>query len=121
MFQQLLLILLFIANGELSFAEDSESDEPKTLKKIVVTGSYIKRNLDEGAPSPVSVIDNTKAHEAGSFSAAGMLKDNAVMSSSVGADRSGSTNISFHGQSSANNLVLLNGLRLPKPGGGDTV
>lgn len=95
-------------------------ESPKVLKKIVVTGSYIKRTLDEGAPSPVSVIDNTKAQEAGSFSAAGMLKDNAVMSG-VSPNNSGSTNISFHGQSSANNLVLLNGLRLPKPAGGEAV
>lgn len=122
MFQQLLFLLLLILNSSFLFAEDSESvsDEPKTLKKIVVTGSYIKRNLDEGAPSPVSVIDNTKAQEAGSFSASGVLKDNALISG-ANAGNSGSTNISFHGQSSANNLVLLNGLRLPKPGGGDSV
>lgn len=101
-------------------AEEQVSDSPKVLKKIVVTGSYIKRTVDEGAPSPVSVIDNTKAQEAGSFSAAGMLKDNAVISG-TGSGSSGNTNISFHGQSSANNLVLLNGLRLPKPAGGEAV
>lgn len=86
----------------------------KVAKKIVVTGSYIRRNADEGAPSPVSTIDNTKAQEAGTYSAGGIMADNAVISSGS------SSNVSFHGQSSANNLVLLNGLRLPKPGGNDS-
>ena len=86
----------------------------KVAKKIVVTGSYIRRNADEGAPSPVSTVDNTKAQEAGTYSAGGMMADNAVISSGS------SSNVSFHGQSSANNLVLLNGLRLPKPGGNDS-
>lgn len=106
-------------------AKTSESkQEPKkpgtpppsqsTAKKIVVTGSYIRRAADEGAPSPVATIDNTKAQEAGSYSAGGMMGDNAVISSGT------SSNVSFHGQSAANNLVLLNGLRLPKAGGNDS-
>jgi outer membrane receptor for ferrienterochelin and colicin len=119
--KQYLLTLSFLCLFSSASAEDAVDEGPKVLKKIVVTGSYIKRTVDEGAPSPVSVIDNTKAQEGGSFSAAGMLKDNSVMSTSTTANSSGSTNISFHGQSSANNLVLLNGLRLPKPAGGEAV
>ena len=114
----LTLSLLGLFNS--AYSQDVVDESPKVLKKIVVTGSYIKRTVDEGAPSPVLVIDNSKAQEAGSFSAAGMLKDTAVMSA-VTPNSSGSTNISFHGQSSANNLVLLNGLRLPKPAGGEAV
>lgn len=85
----------------------------QVAKKIVVTGSYIRRAADEGAPSPVTTVDNTKAQEAGTYSAGGMMADNAVISSGT------SSNVSFHGQSAANNLVLLNGLRIPKAGGGD--
>lgn len=95
-------------------AVQQKADIPKVAKKIVVTGSYIRRAADEGAPSPVSTIDNTKAQEAGTYSAGGMMADNAVISS--GTD----SNVEFHGQSSANNLVLLNGLRLPKSGGNDS-
>ncbi len=98
------------------------SEAPKTLQKIVVTGSYIRRDLDEGAPSPVTVIDSNSAQEAGSFSASGAFRDNAVINSvNASNSQNGSTNVSFHGQSSANNLVLLNGMRLPKPSGGDAV
>jgi iron complex outermembrane recepter protein len=101
-------------------SKEDDKKEAKVLEKIVVTGSYIRRADDEGAPSPVSVIDNTKAQEAGSFSASGALKDNALISG-ASTNQNGTTNVSFHGQSSANNLVLLNGLRLPKPAGGDSV
>jgi iron complex outermembrane recepter protein len=101
------------SNALAQSTEASKPEDGKVAKKIVVTGSYIRRAADEGAPSPVTTVDNTKAQEAASFSAGGMLNDNAVTSAS-------SSNVSFHGQSSANNLVLLNGLRLPKPGGGDT-
>ncbi len=94
--------------------EIKPSTPSQPAKKIVVTGSYIRRAVDEGAPSPVSTVDNTKAQEAGSFSAGGMMADNAVISSGS------SSNVSFHGQSSANNLVLLNGLRIPKSGGNDS-
>lgn len=85
----------------------------QVAKKIVVTGSYIRRAADEGAPSPVTTVDNTKAQEAGTFSAGGLMADNAIIQSGT------SSNVSFHGQSSANNLVLLNGLRIPKSGGND--
>lgn len=94
----------------------AQNSPPKNAvaKKIVVTGSYIRRNADEGAPSPVSTIDNSKAQEAATYSAGGLMADNAIISSGT------SSNVAFHGQSSANNLVLLNGLRIPKPGGGDS-
>ncbi len=119
--KKFLLTLSFLCLFFSAHAQDQTIDEsPKVLKKIVVTGSYIKRTVDEGAPSPVSVIDNTKAQEAGSFSASGMLKDNAVISG-ASSNFSGNTNISFHGQNSANNLVLLNGLRLPKGAGEESV
>jgi len=94
-------------------AEEPPPEESKVLEKIIVTGSYIRRSADEGAPSPVTTIDNTKASQSVSYSAGGVMADNAVISSGT------SSNISFHGQSSANNLVLLNGLRLSKPGGAE--
>jgi iron complex outermembrane recepter protein len=97
----------------------SATKEPEPQKqKILVTGSYIRRTVDADSPSPVTEIENSNAQEAASFSAGGMLNDSALTSTST--NSSGSTNVSFHGQSSANNLVLLNGLRLPKPGGGDS-
>ncbi|MBY0314797.1 MAG: TonB-dependent receptor [Bdellovibrionales bacterium] len=116
-------LLLFVT--VIAHAQDSTNSVPqnappalpdtgKAMQKIVVTGSYIRRTVDQDNPSPVTQIDNTKAQESGSYTVGGMLNDNAVTSS-------GGETVSFHGQSSANNLVLLNGLRLPKAAGGDTV
>jgi iron complex outermembrane receptor protein len=98
-------------------AADPQTTPPvdaKVLKKIVVTGSYIRRNVDEGAPSPVTQVDaGANSAQASSQSVGGILRDNAVITSA-------GTNVEFHGQSSANNLILLNGLRIPKPGGSDS-
>ncbi len=123
-----LLVIFFRVHAQENQPDIAKEDEaPKVLKKIVVTGSYIRRTVDDGAPSPVSVIDNNKVQEAGSFSAGGAIRDNALMTNSSPnnststPNSSGGTNVSFHGQGSANNLVLLNGLRLPKPAGGEAV
>jgi len=94
--------------------QSNPPQDVKVMKKIVITGSYIRRKVDEGSPSPVTIVDaGANAATASTQSVGGLLQDNAVISSA-------GTNVSFHGQSSANNLVLLNGLRIPKPGGGDS-
>lgn len=99
-------------------SKDKAQEEAPKTQKIIVTGSYIRRTVDADSPSPIQQIDNSNAQEAATFSAGGMLNDSAVTSSTPSA--TGSTNVTFHGQPSGNNLVLLNGLRLPKPGGGDS-
>lgn len=118
------LAALFIFVSTIAYAQQNSTaavppvvkppDTSKAMQKIVVTGSYIRRTVDEDSPSPVTQIDATKAQESGSYSVGAMLNDNAVTAS-------GGANISFHGQSSANNLVLLNGMRLPKIAGSDSV
>lgn len=92
------------------------SDGDRALQKITVTGSYIKRAISDTAPTPVIRLDSTKMEETGSYSVADMLQESAVFN-----DVEDGESISLHGQTEADNLVLLNGLRLPKTAGGSGV
>ena len=98
--------------------------ETKTLKKIEVTGSYIKR-VDEEAPNPVQTITSETLKTSGYNSVADVLRDNAL---TTGGDRenainanpgAATTGIGPFGSDSI--LVLLDGNRLPKMGGENSV
>jgi iron complex outermembrane recepter protein len=89
---------------------------PPALQKIVVTGSYIPQLVDQKAASPVRVVGQSKMQETGNYTVANTLQESAIFNQ-------GQDNpfISMHGQTDADNLVLLNGMHLAKTAGGDSV
>ncbi len=104
--------------------QEAMSTEPKTLRKIEVTGSYIKR-VDEESPNPVQTITNETIKKSGYNSVADVLRNNAL---TTGGTRENSIN-GTPGASTAmigpfesdSILVLLDGNRLPKIGGDNSV
>lgn len=108
-------------------SDASEAEQPaeiKTLKKIEVTGSYIKR-VDEETPNPVQTISNETLKKSGYNSVADVLRDNAVTSGGQrenainGSPGAATTGIGPFGSDSI--LVLLDGNRMPKIGGDNSV
>jgi iron complex outermembrane recepter protein len=106
--------------------ETVEAPPPQTVqaKKIVVTGSYIKR-IDEEGPSAVKVLDKKALEKSGLNSVGDVLRDEAVITSvgreSSGGSDAGTSSATLRAFGSDSILVLLNGLRLPKIGGGNSV
>lgn len=104
--------------------KDPDSSEPATppppsevkAKKILVTGSYIRQAVTEKSPTPLSTYDQSRMLETGSYTVADVLQESVVFNNV----ESGAF-LSMHGQTNADNLVLLNGLRLPKTAGGTGV
>jgi iron complex outermembrane recepter protein len=98
--------------------------EPPKKQKILVTGSYIKR-IDEEGPSSVVILKKEQLENTGLNSAGDILRDSVVMDNvgreSSGSSAAGVSTASIHGFGSDSILVLLNGLRLPKFGGGNSV
>jgi iron complex outermembrane recepter protein len=98
--------------------------ETKTLKKIEVTGSYIKR-VDEEAPNPVQTITSETLQKSGYNSVADVFRDNAITSGGVREDSgngnpgAATTGIGPFGDNSI--LILLDGNRVPKMGGDNSV
>lgn len=100
--------------------EDKDLPPPppqdEVAKKIVVTGSYIRQAVSQKAPTPLSTYDQSRMLETGSFTVADALQESAVFN-----NVDSGAFLSMHGQTAADNLVLLNGLRLPKTAGGTGV
>lgn len=102
--------------------QDDGEDQPPSpppvveAKKILVTGSYIRQTVSQTAPTPLSVYDQSRMLETGSFTVADALQESPVFN-----NVSSGAFLSMHGQSDADNLVLFNGLRLPKTAGGASV
>jgi len=98
-------------------AQTEGSGETKVMKKIVVLGSYVKKTTPpEKGTTPVTVIDSTKMLETGTYTVSDALQEDVAFSSvDAGAF------IALHGQTSADNLILLNGLRIPMTAGSDSV
>lgn len=96
----------------------------KQMAKITVTGSYIKR-VDEEGPSAVQTIDTEQIKKSGANSVGDVLRNNAVISAvgreSSGSSTAGTSTATMRAFGSDSILVLLNGLRLPKIGGGNSV
>ncbi|MBY0314799.1 MAG: TonB-dependent receptor [Bdellovibrionales bacterium] len=103
-----------------------ENIEATQMKKITVTGSYIKR-VDEEGPSPVKTIGKDQLDKSGNNSVADALRDSAISNgasrenSISGAANAGASTVSIRGFGSDDILLLLNGQRLPKIGGGNSV
>lgn len=93
-------------------------------KKIVVTGSYIKR-VDEEGPAAVQTINKEDLKKQGQNSVADVLRNAAITNGGTretsGSNQAGTATASLRGFGAGDILVLLNGQRLPKIGGGNTV
>jgi len=107
-------------------SEAPDANETKTLKKIEVTGSYIKR-VDEEGPTPVQTISQDTLKKSGYNSVADVLRDAAVISTGGEARESslssnpGAATAGIGAFGSESVLVLLDGNRLPKIGGSNSV
>ncbi|MCB0379040.1 MAG: TonB-dependent receptor [Bdellovibrionales bacterium] len=115
------------AQPEAKEAEAASQDggRYKNVEKLEVTGSHIKR-IDVEGPSPIFTIDQEYLQRTGYNSVADVLRDstlttNGVGRESAGSSVSGSATAGLRGFGSDKVLVLLNGTRLPKIGGGNSV
>ncbi len=131
---QVMFTLLYCLVSVFAVAQNDSSEttlpieeviqETKTLKKIEVTGSYIKR-VDEEAPNPVQTITSETLKKSGYNSVADVLRDNALTTGGQrenainGNPGAATTGIGPFGSDSI--LVLLDGNRLPKMGGENSV
>ena len=100
-----------------AFAQEAEDSEAKTLDRIEVTGSRLKRAEIEGA-SPVIVIDRAQIDASGDVSVADLLRDATFASGGNFKPQSGSSaqslaTIDLRGLGSGRTLVLLDGRRAP--------
>lgn len=122
------ILALLIAIGSAQSAETTATPPPPeqngTGKKIVVTGSYIKR-IDEEGPSAVVTLKKEDLQKTGLNSVGDVLRDQAVITAvgreASGSSEAGTSTAQLRAFGSDSILVLLNGLRLPKIGGGNSV
>lgn len=113
---------LFVSAASLvsgnAVAQDTSSDtEAKTLDRVEVTGSRLKRAEIEGA-SPVIVIDRSTIDASGDISVADVLRDSTFASFGNFKPQSGSSaqslaTIDLRGVGSGRTLVLIDGHRAP--------
>ena len=129
MIQALISILVSVAlaqtaTEEVAPVKQTPPPQQAQAKKIVVTGSYIKR-IDEEGPSAVVVLKKEELQKTGLNSVGDVLRDTAVVTAvgreSSGSSAAGVSTASLRAFGSGDILVLLNGLRLPKVGGGNSV
>ena len=100
-----------------AFAQDTKEEEAKTLDRIEVTGSRLKRAEIEGAV-PVIVIDRAKIDASGDVSVADVLRDSTFASFGNFRPQSGSSaqslaTVDLRGLGSGRTLVLIDGRRAP--------
>jgi len=98
-------------------AQDSATDETRTLDRIQVTGSRIRRADIEGAV-PLTVIDRATIDASGDVSVADVMRDSTFASFGNFRPRSGSSaqstaDIDLRGIGSDRTLVLVDGRRAP--------
>lgn len=94
-----------------------EEAKKKTVEKVIVTGSHIKRIDVEGA-SPVQTITRKDLEKTGYNSVADVLRDTTANSfgsvrEDSGSSTAGNANVDLRGLGASRTLVLLNGQRLP--------
>ncbi|NDK38238.1 TonB-dependent receptor [Pseudoxanthomonas gei] len=98
-------------------AQETETNEAKTLDRVEVTGSRLKRAEIEGA-LPVVVIDRATIDASGDVSVADVLRDSTFASFGNFKPQSGSSaqslaSVDLRGLGSGRTLVLIDGRRAP--------
>ncbi|MDZ4811212.1 MAG: TonB-dependent receptor [Pseudomonadota bacterium] len=100
-----------------AFAQDEEAEGEKTMERIEVTGSRIKRADVEGA-LPVTVIDREDIDASGDTNVADFLRNTTFNSFGSFRPQSGSSaqsfaSVSLRGLGSNRTLILIDGRRAP--------
>jgi len=113
------------AEEEKEKTSQAPSSAGSGVEKIQVTGSHIKR-IDVEGPSPVLTLDREYLDRSGYNSVSDVLRDTTVTATGVdressGSNESGSATAGLRGFGADKILVLLNGNRLPKIGGQNSV
>ena len=111
-----------LAQGELVFADDAA---PAKLEKVEVTGSSIKRSIEDETALPVQVITHEDIERGGYQSAEELMRTISATSSFGGAQvaqgsgntTSGVSTISLRGLGDNRTLILINGKRSSIYGG----
>ena len=104
-----LFVAIFTATVFMAGAQESPPDK---LEKISVVGSRV-RQMDREGPSPIKVIDREEIEQSAHNTVGGVLQTSTL------APYGGSySRIDVRGLGAGRSLVLLNGKRLPKTGGG---
>lgn len=103
---------------ETATGDQQQQEEVKSLERVVVVGSRVKRADIEGA-LPVTVIDRQQIDATGKTSIADVLRDTTFASFGNFRPQSGSSaqalaDIDLRGLGSGRTLVLIDGRRVPK-------
>lgn len=118
-------VALFIGTASLvagnAFAQtqtEEKKEEAKSLDRVEVVGSRVKRADIEGA-LPVTVINRANIEASGDMSVADVLRDTSFASfgnfrPQSGSSAQGLADIDMRGLGSSRTLVLVDGRRLPK-------
>lgn len=106
-----------VAAPGLALAQNAEEKDSKTLDRIEVTGSRIKRAEVEGA-LPVTVIGRDQLETSGDISVADYLRNTSFntfgsFQSTSGSSGQGFTGISLRGLGTNRTLILIDGRRAP--------
>ena len=106
-----------VAAPGLALAQSNEESDSKTLDRIEVTGSRIKRAEVEGA-LPVTVIGREQLETSGDISVADYLRNTSFntfgsFQSTSGSSGQGFTGISLRGLGTNRTLILIDGRRAP--------
>ncbi|MGY0505476.1 TonB-dependent receptor plug domain-containing protein [Luteimonas sp. e5] len=105
-----------VAAPGVALAQSTDQEEARSLDRVEVTGSRIKRAEVEG-PNPITVISRADLDAAGEISVADYLRNNVYNSFGSTRESSGSATgsqatISLRGLGSEYTLVLLDGRRM---------
>ena len=103
----------------LSVAQPVYSEGDAVIEEVVVTGSYIKRAVQE-QPNPVDLFDRSEWEEQGSPQMVEIIRNNPAMSGTLNQQEqysgsgtaTGLKNINIRGLGAERSLVLMNGKRM---------
>jgi len=117
-------VALTLAGSQVAFAQTETSIQP-AVQKVIVTGSNIKRGINEQTASPVQVLGRDEIKQIGA-STVKEIVDSITSNTGALTDltsgnsfSSGATGLSLRNLGKGSTLTLLNGRRLPNFGTAD--
>ena len=117
-------VALTLAGSQFAFAQTEASIQP-AVQKVIVTGSNIKRGINEQTASPVQVLGRDEIKQIGA-STVKEIVDSITSNTGALTDltsgnsfSSGATGLSLRNLGKGSTLTLLNGRRLPNFGTAD--